>query len=392
MPENDPDRLLALLRDPNLASAEIAAAAGVTREEAGRAARLVTTIARVQPEEAASLPAVLAGAVLRAAAAAGRVELVAALAARPEKEVAKEAKRLLHHLRVRGVSVPEPLRPAAPAPALSPVEPPPLAYASTTDGTGERAVWLPRAVPGRGIEVAQAVLSDERGIVELQLGTLGRKEWRAFVKGLLERGTELGVGEIERGRAHALISAARALNGPSGTRLPEGADHWLTQLGPAPPLAPPGASLPALAEAEAAAALAGSDALLDLPLLRGWAVEASARRELERRLDEAEASPLELSPEQRRERRDALLRSAADEIFGAARRARLSARLLEVAEHLEARGQEGHARAAAAAGRALASGRPAAEIPFATGLLARSLAGQAPPRQAAAAAIVPGAV
>ncbi|HET9554172.1 MAG TPA: hypothetical protein VFP50_14485, partial [Anaeromyxobacteraceae bacterium] len=295
MPEIDTDRLLALLRDPNVESAEIAAAAGVPREEAGRACRLVLAIARAKPEEAATLPAPLAAAVLRAAAAAGRVDLIAALAGRPEKEVAKEAKRQLHQLKTRGVAVPEPSRPAAPALTPAPAEPPPPAYGTTVDGQGERAVWLTRNVPGRGLEVAQAVLSDEKGLVELQVGVLGRKEWRAFVKGLLERGAGMGVGELDRAQAHAAVVAARALNEAAGTRVPEGADRWLSQLGPAPAPAAPGASLPSLGEEEERAALAASGDLHDLPLLRGWLAEEAYLREVARRLDDAESTPAEFA-------------------------------------------------------------------------------------------------
>ncbi len=56
MPRPDTDRLLAMLRDPNVESRDIAAAAGVSREEAGRAARLVLGIAKAKPEEVATLP------------------------------------------------------------------------------------------------------------------------------------------------------------------------------------------------------------------------------------------------------------------------------------------------------------------------------------------------
>jgi len=366
MPETDPDQLLALLRDPNVASAEIAAAAGVAREEAGRAARLVTTVARVDPGEVATLPPALAAAVLRAASAAGRLDLLVALAARTDlKELAKEAKRLLHLLKIRGVAVPAPARPAAPSAKPLPQEPPPPAYATTPDGTGERAVWLARTIPGRGLEIAQAVVSDERGLVELRLGTLGRKEWRAFVKGLYERGASLGLEELDPGQAHALLAAARALNGPSGTRPPDGADHWLAQLGPAPAPAAPGATLPALDDEAERAALEGSASLRDQPLLRGWLADPPTLTAVARRLDEAAASPLELSAEQRRERRATLLSEAAEADLTPARRARLAARLLLVAEHLQRTGQEGPARAAAATARAVSAGRPAAEIPFA---------------------------
>jgi len=385
----DPDRLLALLRDPNVESGEIAAATGASREEAGRAARLVLAIARARPEEAATLPAPLAAAVLRAAEASSRLDLISAMAARPEKAVAKEAKRVLHLLKVRGVQVPEAPRPPPPVAAPLP-EPPPPCYASTVDGQGERALWLTRTVPGRGLEVAQAVLSDERGLLELQVGVLGRKEWRGFVKGLLERGAAMGVAELDRGRGLALVAAARARNEVSGARAPDGADHWLAQQGPPPPLPPPGASLPALLPGEAAAALAASADLHALPLLEGWLADEPFLREVAAALDGAGRAPEAGAPEDRRARERALLDDAVARYLTPGRRERLGTRLLEVAEHLHAAGDAAHARQAAAAAAALAADRPCAEIPFARRLVEKAFHLDGAP--AAATAGAPGPV
>src|SRR5215208_1980935 len=114
----DPDAVLALLKDPNVESQQVAEATGTPREEAARAARLVMGIARAKPEDVASLPPALALAVLRAAFAAARGDVLAAAAGAPSKDVAKDAKRYLHLLRARGVSVPLASRPpAAPTPA-----------------------------------------------------------------------------------------------------------------------------------------------------------------------------------------------------------------------------------------------------------------------------------
>jgi hypothetical protein len=364
----DPSELLALLRDPNVESAQIAEAAAVPREEAGRAARLLLTLSRAKVEEIATLPSPLAAAVLHAAAVAGRVDLVAGLAAREEKELAKEAKRQLHRLKLRGVAIPE-----APAPALTPPpEAPPQAYGSTWDGNGERAVWLPRNVPGRGLEVAQGVCSDTRGLVELHLGLVGRKEWRAFVKGLLERGASMGVAELPWGEAHARLAAARALNERSGQRVPEGADQWLGRLGAPPPLADPAAALPALdAEAERTA-LAASAALHDLPLLRSWLAEEPWLRAAAARLDEVEKSPVALAPAQKQERLRAVLDEAIDGYFTPERRALLSTRLVDLATTLLAAGQAESAAQAAAASRALADGVAPRQLPFATRLIEKA--------------------
>lgn len=360
----DPDRLLTLLKDPNTESQEIAAAIGAPREEVGRAARLLLGLPKAKPEDVATLPGPLAGAIARAALAAGRADLLLALAGHASKDVSKEAKRGLHVLKTRGVAVPEPPRPAAPAPAAA-TEPPLAAFATAIDGHGERAVWLPRAVPGKGIEVAQAVISDERGLLELQLGALGRKEWRAFAKDVLARGASMGVGELDRGRAHALVVAARARNEVTGQRVPDGTDVWLAQLGPAAPPEDPAVRFPPLADEDERAALRASGLLHDLPLLRSWLADEGYLRQLAARLDEVAVSPLFLDERQRSDQMQRLVADAAAAYLDAPRRAQLSARLLEVAAHLADRGDAAHAQSAAAAARALRAGRPAEEIPFA---------------------------
>ncbi len=366
----DPAKLLAMLRDPDVESAQIAGAAGVPREEAGRAVRLLMTLARAKTEEIATLPPALAAAVLHAAAEAGRIDLVAAVAAREEKELAKEAKRQLHRLKLRGVTIPEA---PPPAPALAPpAEPPPAAYGSIADGRGERAVWLPRNVPGRGLEVAQAVCSDQRGLVELHLGLVGRKEWRAFVKGLLERGAAMGVVEIAWGEALGRITSARGLNGRSGQRVPDGADQWLGQLGPPPPLADPALALPPLDAETERAALAASAALHDLPLLRGWLGEEPFLREVAARLDELEKPPLELDATRRRERQRAVVQEAVDRYYTPERRARLASRLVEVAAWFARTGDADHSAQAAAAARALLAGTPPGQVPFASRLVEKA--------------------
>jgi hypothetical protein len=360
----DTERLLAMLRDPNVESRDIASAAGVAREEAGRASRLLLGIAKAKPEEVSTLPPPLAAAFARAATAASRTDLLAALAAHPEKDVAKEAKRGLHVLKTRGIAVPEPPRAAAPAPAPAP-EPVLSAYASSVDGGGERAVWIPRNVPGKGIEIAQAVVSDTQGLLELQIGLVGRKEWRGLVKGLLSAGAAMGVAALDPGRARGIVVAARALNDRSGKRVPEGADLWLAQLGPAAPLPDPAGAFPPLPPDEEREALAASVRLHELPLLAGWLADEAYLRGIAAKLDEIVVSPLYIDERQRSEQAARTIADAVDGSLDADRRRVLAARLFAVAEHLRDRGDEDDARAAAAAARAIAGGAPASAVPFA---------------------------
>lgn len=382
MPNLDPDQLLALLRDPNVESQVIAAQADVPREEAGRAARLLMFFPKAKPEEVVTLPAPLATAVARAALASSRVDLLAALAGHAEKEVAKEAKRCLHVLRTRGVEVPEVPRPPAPTSAASPADPPLAALASVLDGHGERAVWLPRGLPGRGIEVGQAVLSDERGLLSLQVAQVGRKEWRAFAKDIMERGAAVGVTEVPRERVHAWIAQARGLNERTGQRVPDGTDLWLNQLGPAAPVPAPGADLAPLGEDEEREAVAASAALHELPVFRSWLADEDFLRRIAGRLDEVQVSPLYIDERQRGAQLDRVVADAVEEYLDPARRERLSARLLAMSEHLLERGDGTSARAAAATARAVASGRTGSSIPFARLLVEKAFSRSGPAPEA----------
>jgi hypothetical protein len=69
MPIDDPDRILALLRDPNVGSQEVADQTGLPRSEAARAARLLVSLPKARPEEIATLPGPFSAALLRAAVA-----------------------------------------------------------------------------------------------------------------------------------------------------------------------------------------------------------------------------------------------------------------------------------------------------------------------------------
>jgi len=379
----DPDALLALLRDPNAESQQIAEAAGVRRDEVGRAARMVHGMARAKAEEVVALPGPLALAVLRAAVASGRADVLAAAAGSDQREVAKQAKRSLHLLRARGVAVPE-LPRTAPAAVVPPTEPELPCYASSLDGQGERAVWLARNVPGKGVEVGQAVVSDVRGLLTLQVGMLGRKEYRAFAGDLLERGGGLRVAEIPRTTAHALVADARRRAESGGHPLPEGASLWLSRLGEAPPLPDPAGRFPPLPAEEEAAAVAASGRLHDLPLLRGWIADEEVLRATATRLDEAARSPILTGDRQRSERAEQLLGEAITGYFDGPRRQLWARRLLLTAAHLADTGDEQSARVAAAASRALVGGAEALSIPFARRLFEKALPAPGAPAAAEA--------
>src|SRR5512137_1770479 len=351
MPVEDPDRILAMLRDPNVGSQELADQTGLPRTEAARAARLLVGLAKATPEEVATLPPPLQAALLKAALDGGRVEVLAVLAASSDKPLSKEAKRCLHLLRSRGVAVPEAPRAAPPPPAPVAEEVFPC-YGSSIDSQGERAIWISRNVPGRGVEVGQAVISDVNGLIELQVGVLGRKEYRTFGRDIAERGQTMGVGEIDPGHARGLVAQARRQNDASGRSVPEGADAWLARIGPGAPPPDPIEALPPLAEEAERAALEASADLHSLPMLRGWIADEAALRALAATLDGLQASKVLADEGQRTEQMAAAVAEALEAWLDPACRQRLSSRLFAVALHFQGTGLADRAAQAAAAARA----------------------------------------
>ena len=238
-------------------------------------------------------------------------------------------------------------------------------YASAIDGHGERAVWMSRSVPGRGVEMGQAVLSDERGLLELQVGLLGRKEWRAFGRDIAERDAPWASARSpgrRRSRSWPPPVASTTRRGGGCPRAPTrgspGSDPPRRPRNP-PPVSPPS---PRRRSAPRSRPPGG---LHDLPLLRGWLADEDALRGSRRRLDEIAVSPLYVDERQRGEQAARLRGRGRGGLLRRRAAAGSPDRLFVVAAHLDDRGDPGDARLAAAAARALAAGVPPSRIPFA---------------------------
>src|SRR5205823_6374078 len=135
-------------------------------------------------------PEPLALAVLEATVKAKRVELAASLQESTVRALAKGARRALYGLRSAGVVVPE--RPKAPPPEPAPAVAEPEeddfewlpCWLSAPTGTGERGLLAVRPQKGGGLEVAQLVISDEKGITSLQVAETHRSSYRKQVREL----------------------------------------------------------------------------------------------------------------------------------------------------------------------------------------------------------------
>jgi hypothetical protein len=328
-------------------------------------------------DDGKDLPAELAQAVLEAAVAMRRAAPAEKLSRHPDREVAKAARRALYRLRSAGVSVAEPTRePETPAsPASAAAEPLP-GFATLPDGTGQRAVLLAQPVRG-GVEVVEALVSDELGLLSISRAEMSRSAWRKLSRRPeMERMLPLSIDE-----GGAQLADAVRRNLATRTPLPPDADVALRHLGveAATTELPP---LPPSEDGDAALAVE-SGALHREPELAAWLPPEAELKRLALRVDEVRTSPLALSPEQQAEALRERIRSQAEEFFDAPRRQLYARRLWTVAEALERRGARHLAQVARATARRLFHGSPGLLPPFAEQLFAKVLALMGRPRGAA---------
>ena len=319
--------------------------------------------------DARPLPGELALAVLEAAVALRRPAAAELLSSSTDREVAKAARRALYRLRSAGVAVTErtrPPEPPAPSPAAAGAEALD-GFASLPDGTGQRALLLAQPVRG-GVEVVEALVSDELGLLSLSRAEMGRSAWRKLARSPeMERLLPLPFAE-----GRALVAEAVRCNLVSRTAFPPDSDVALRHLGieAATEQLPP---LPAPEEGDAALAVE-SGALHQEPELAAWLPPEAELKRLALRVDEVRTSPLALSPEQQAEALRERVRSQAEEFFDAARRRLYARRLWTVAPALARRGAEHAAQVARATARRMFHGVPGLFPPFAEHLFGKILA------------------
>ena len=193
--------------------------------------------------------------------------LAAELTKSTDKAVAKEAKRVLHALKARGVAFEAPRPTTAPTPVATAPAEEPQAFMTNVDGWGERILLFTRPSRG-GVDVVQLVLGDREGISEARLSTLARRELRRFI-GLLSSARNVLLGEMPRAYVRGLVSKGLDLNVAARRAMPTGWNDVAFALGPATPALPsPGRSLPVPDDLEAAAGRAA--ALLEMPEFESW--------------------------------------------------------------------------------------------------------------------------
>jgi hypothetical protein len=321
-----------------------------------------------------ALPAELALAVLEAAVALRRPGPAEALSASPDRDVAKAARRALYQLRSSGVAVSEQARTpeVPPPPQPVPTDEALPGFASLPDGTGQRALLLAQPVRG-GVEVVEALVSDELGVLSLSRAEMGRSAWRKLARRPeMERLLPLSLAE-----GRALLAEAVRCNLATGTPFPPDADVGIRHLGIGA-AAEELPSLPSPEDGDATLAVE-SGALHREPEFAAWLPPEPELKRLALRVDEVRTSPLALRPEQQADALRERIRSQAEEFFDPARRRLYARRLWTVAPALERRGAAHAAEVARATARRMFHNAPGLVSPFAEQLFGKLLALMARP-------------
>jgi len=218
------------------------------------------------------------------------------------------------------------------------------------------------------VEVVEALVSDELGLLSLSRAEMARGAWRKLARSPeMERLLPLS---FEEGRA--LLAEAVRSSLATRTPFPPDSDVALRHLGveaATQELSP----LPSPEDGDAALAVE-SGALHREPEVAAWLPPESELKRLALRVDEVRTSPLALRPEQQAEALRERIRAQAEEFFDPSHRRLYARRLWTVAPALERRGAEHTAQVARATARRMFHGAPGLFAPFAEQLFGKVLA------------------
>ncbi len=274
-----------------------------------------------------------------------------------DKQVVKSLRRAIQRLRQVGIKVE---MPREGEPVFRPTErAKPEAHVTGIDAHGARLVFLVQPRLPHGLHLFEALVTDERGLVEFRAYETHRRGVDRFLDALRDQGPLL-LTATEPSHARWIMAEAMERNVRSGTRLPAGASE-LRPLWDAgeEAAAPAQEAASRVADAEAGSALASCANLLEHESFKGWYVDPDLLNPALEKLKDAASSKIVLAPLQKKERLAAVVREATDQIFAAggpdSLRARYARRLSEMTHIFSLRDEAALARQARGAADHLAN-------------------------------------
>ncbi len=273
-----------------------------------------------------------------------------------DKLVKKEAKRIIHRMRSRGltVSAGEESGSSILDRNVSTEDPELPCYISPVTGKGSRMIWLARYTHG-GVAVYQSEVNDTDGLVEFSGGVIGRNRYRRLLQEILNS-DEVSMVEISYAEARQRIARAVSLGREASRPLPEG---YLEASGELPefkvvPIPDPRDAFSAEETEKAAGLYADAAQLHELPEFSDWLPAEEALEKIQARFKEIESSQVAINSAQKVDQVKKALDDAVVDLVGDEKgRERYQARLFEMAAHLRQCAKEDAALQTAAAARQL---------------------------------------
>ncbi len=303
----------------------------------------------------------------------GRAPLAALDAGALDKTGRKAWRRVSHRLRSRGVELPA----AAPRPVVATLrrveDDFTTALLTPMDGSGAQLAVLVEPHPSGGARIFEAVIDDERGILEFHAAATTRSEARKLLR---ELGGRARFAAMEAPPEAVRARLARVAGAhPADRALPRGFTEWRARAAEAAPDAQtPGelarAALPTAPEPEL---LSRAVEWVRAGEVGPWPPATEALRSCAERLHEASRSAIVVNEAQRRERVDAAFGELLEERFAGEGGERAATRWEETGYARWKQGREDEARTCLAAAAAFREGAPR-ENPVARALLERALA------------------
>ena len=268
------------------------------------------------------------------------------------KEVKKEAKRIMHQLRSRGlnVSVTEEKGSSILDRKITGDDPDLPCFLSPITSTGNRMMLVARYVRG-GVGVYQAELNDIKGLLEFSGATIGRNRYRKLFKDVMNN-DEQSMLEISYSEGRKRLANAVSQSRKSSTPLPDGyleASSNLPEAETQTNIANGRELYPLKAVSEPDLAQEAKK-LHELVEFADWIPDEEVVKTIHNKFKEIEASKVIINEQQKTEQVDQALNNAVEQMLAdSEHRTQLQDRLFEMANYLDRIEQKDNARLAAAA-------------------------------------------
>jgi hypothetical protein len=279
---------------------------------------------------------------------------------RLSKAAKKALRRAQHRLRSRGVAVAERGVQKVVATVGRVEDDLSAAVLTPVDPRGVRIAYLVEAHPSGGARIFEAMLDEERGIVEFEVYSTGRSKVRQFLRELTQRAPRPAV-EAPPDAVRALIARIAGYQ-RSNRPVPRGFSEWRSRVTAMPEGTPtPGETVREILGAVDSGHLPRAAEMIRQREIGPWPPENPALQTAAEKIVEVGKSQLVLSASTRREQADRIIGEALAEIFVDSFAGRCAERFEEMGYVYWKWGRDDDARACLAAADAFRSPAPAEE-------------------------------